>query len=82
MLLVWLIFGFIVGYVATALHPGEENLGFFATVGIGVAGTFIGGLIHSMLRGSFSLHPAGLIWSIVGGVIFCYLYSYYKNLPK
>lgn len=79
-LLFWVVFGFVVGSLAKWLHPGDEPIGFLPTVGIGIAGSFIGGFIHSLLRGNFNLfEPAGLIWSVVGGVLFCYAYSHYKS---
>lgn len=79
-LLIWLAFGLFVGSLAKWLHPGDDPIGFLPTVGIGIVGSFIGGLIHSLLRGSFQLmQPAGFAWSVVGGVIFCYAYSHYKS---
>ena len=79
-LLFWVVFGFIVGSLAKWLHPGDEPIGFLPTVGIGIAGSFIGGFLHSLLRGNFNmLEPAGLIWSVIGGVVFCYAYSQYKS---
>jgi len=80
-ILIWLIFALIVGTVAKFLHPGKDPIGFFTTIGIGIAGSFIGGFIHSILSGGFQLFaPAGLGWSIVGGVVFCFLYSKYKSV--
>ena len=78
--LIWIVFGLIVGTIAKKLHPGDDPIGFLPTLGIGIAGSFIGGMIHSILRGSFPLHePAGLVWSIVGGVVLCYAFSFYKS---
>ena len=80
MILGWVAFGLVVGLMAKLLHPGDDPIGFLPTVGIGIAGSFIGGLIHSLLRGSFNLmEPAGFAWSVVGGVLFCYAYSHYKS---
>jgi len=79
-ILIWLIFGFIVGSLAKWIHPGDDPIGFLPTVGIGVAGSFIGGLIHSLISGRLQLlEPAGLAWSVVGGVLFCYAYSHYNS---
>lgn len=74
----WLIFGLIVGLIAKALHPGEDPIGFLPTVGVGVAGSFVGGAIRWLLNMSGTFHPAGLLWSVVGGVIFCWIYRRYK----
>ena len=51
-----------------------------ATMGIGIAGSVIGGMINWILfQGSFGM--AGIIMSVVGGVIFCWAYGKY-NLSK
>ena len=42
----WLIYGLLVGIIAKALHPGDDPIGFLPTMGIGVAGSYIGGLIN------------------------------------
>lgn len=78
LILGWLLFGFIVGSIVKWLHPGEEPIGFLPTVGIGIVGSFIGGMIHHVLIGGH-YHHSGLIFSVVGGVVFCYLYSWYKS---
>lgn len=82
-LVMWTIFGLIVGSIAKGLHPGDDPVGWLPTLGIGIAGSFIGGFLHSLLGGHFTWnHPAGLVWSIVGGVIFCFAYSHYKARQK
>ena len=74
-----IVFGLIAGTIAKWLHPGDEPIGLLPTIGIGIAGSFIGGMLHLILVGGH-FHTAGLVWSIVGGVIFCYAYSYYKKV--
>lgn len=79
LLLSWLVFGLLVGWIAKLLHPGDDPVGFVPTVGIGVAGSFIGGLINWLLgMGTQPFQASGLIMSILGGVVFCVLYRYYK----
>ena len=54
-------------------------MGFLATTGIGVAGSFVGGGIQFLLNlGSGPLAPAGFVFSILGGVLFCWLYRKYR----
>ncbi len=75
----WLVYGLIVGTIAKLLHPGEDPVGFLPTIGIGVAGSYIGGFLSWLLgMGSGPLHPAGILMGIVGGVIFCWLYRNYR----
>jgi uncharacterized membrane protein YeaQ/YmgE (transglycosylase-associated protein family) len=71
-LLLFLIFGFIVGLVARALMPGPNPMGLVLTTLLGIAGAFLGGwlgqvfgLYHSYDR----VHPAGFVMSILGAII-------------
>jgi len=74
----WLIYGLIVGLIAKWIHPGEDPVGFFQTVGIGVAGSLVGGGIQWLLQMGGPFSPAGLLWGIIGGVIFCWIYRKYR----
>lgn len=76
----WLLFGFIVGIIAKFIHPGDEPVGFISTILIGVVGSFVGGLVKWMLsNGSGSpLQPSDWIMSILGGVLTCAIYRWYK----
>lgn len=75
-LIVWAVFGLIVGLIAKAIHPGEEPGGFLPTVLIGVAGSYLGGAINWFLGyGSSIFEPSGWIMSILGGVLCCALYN-------
>ena len=73
-LLMWTMYGLIIGLIAKALHRGEDPQGFIATIGIGVVGSYIGGFINFVIGGGSPFQASGIIMGIVGGVIFCYLY--------
>lgn len=76
----WIFYGLIVGAIAKFVHPGEEPIGCLPTVGIGIAGSYIGGAINYFLgNGTSVFSPSGLLMGIVGGVIFCFAYSWYKT---
>lgn len=78
-LLMWLVFGLIIGLIAKALHPGYDPVGFLPTLGIGIAGSFLGGLISNLLSMSNAPYrPAGFIMSVIGGVVFCALWRFYN----
>jgi uncharacterized membrane protein YeaQ/YmgE (transglycosylase-associated protein family) len=67
--LLWsVIVGFFVGLIARALLPGNDSMGFLATVGIGILGSlvggFLGGLISKPAPGS-KFHPAGFFLSLL-----------------
>lgn len=67
-----LILGLLAGFIAKALVPGKDPGGFFATILIGLAGSFVGFLIFTKLLGigdtnAFDL--GGLIGAIIGTVL-------------
>lgn len=74
-LLTWLVYGLLVGSVAKAVVPGEENFGFFKTVALGVAGSYMGGAILYLMGQYESLSPSGLFMGIAGGVVSLVLYN-------
>jgi len=76
--LAWIIYGLAVGTIAKLLHPGEDPIGFVPTIGIGIAGSMIGGLINYFVTGASHFTPAGILMGIVGGVIFCWSYRTYR----
>ena len=49
--------------------PGEQNLGFFQTIALGVAGSYVGGAILYILGSYSSVSPAGIFMGIVGSII-------------
>lgn len=77
-ILMWLVFGLIVGSLARFLHPGDDPVGFLPTLSIGVAGSFIGGGINWLLNLGGPFHPAGLVMSVIGGILFCWAYRTYR----
>lgn len=76
---IWIFFGLVVGFLARALHPGDDPIGCLPTIVIGVAGSFVGGLINWMMSaGRAPYEPSGFLMSILGGVIFCAGWRWYS----
>jgi uncharacterized membrane protein YeaQ/YmgE (transglycosylase-associated protein family) len=76
--IIWsIIVGFIVGWVARAVMPGAQHLGFIMTTLLGIGGSIVGGLIARLFSkpapGS-SFHPAGFIMSIIGAIILLFIW--------
>jgi len=71
-----IVVGFIVGVLARFFYPGTVPLGFIMTVLLGIAGSFLAGFVIQMMspasRGQ-PLHPAGLLASIVGGMVLIFV---------
>ena len=45
----WILLGFLAGVIAKAIMPGEERVGFFVTLLLGVAGALLGGFLATAL---------------------------------
>jgi uncharacterized membrane protein YeaQ/YmgE (transglycosylase-associated protein family) len=74
-LLIWAIFGLFTGSIAKAIVPGEENLKFFQTIALGIAGSYMGGAILYMLGEYEAVSPTGLFMSVVGSVVSLIVYK-------
>ena len=72
----WILFGLIVGFIARALVPGKDHIGFLRTVALGILGSVVGGLVFSLFSGQVSLkNPVGWLGSIVFAVILLVIYN-------
>lgn len=71
-LIVWLVFGAVVGGIAKAVYPGKSPHGWLPTIGLGVIGSIVGGL-------PFGHHPAGLVFSVLGAIAVLFLYRWYED---
>lgn len=74
--LLWILFGLIVGVIAKLLTPGRDPGGFVVTALIGMAGALLGGFIGRAL----GLYPSyqssgGFFTSILGAVILLAIYN-------
>ena len=73
--MIWCVYGIFVGSIAKSIVPGEEKLGFFQTIALGVAGSYMGGSILYLLGQYNALSPSGVIMGIVGATISLVLYQ-------
>jgi uncharacterized membrane protein YeaQ/YmgE (transglycosylase-associated protein family) len=70
LILVLAVSGLIVGGLARLALPGPDPMGILATIGLGLAGSFVGGLIAYLFMG----RSGGIIFSIIGAILLLYLY--------
>jgi uncharacterized membrane protein YeaQ/YmgE (transglycosylase-associated protein family) len=66
-LIVW---GFIVGGLARLALPGPDPMPWYATIGLGLGGSLIGGILARLLLGN----AGGFIFAFLGAVLLLYLY--------
>jgi hypothetical protein len=71
-ILLWLVYGAIIGGIAKWLMPSKLPDGWVITIGLGVVGSFAGGL-------PFGGHPAGVIGSIVGACVALFVFSIWSD---
>jgi uncharacterized membrane protein YeaQ/YmgE (transglycosylase-associated protein family) len=73
-----LVIGIIAGFLARLLVPGRDPMGFFATVALGIVGSFIGGFLGYVLFGhdldEGALQASGIVGSVIGAVIALLIY--------
>ena len=72
-----LILGLVAGFIGKLLMPGKDPGGFFVTIALGLAGSFVGYLIFSKALGigdddAFDL--GGLLGAIIGVMILLGIY--------
>jgi len=78
-LLIWIVYGLFVGSLAKAIVPINLRLGFFQTIALGVAGSYMGGAILYILGTYNSLSPSGLFMGVTGGILSLILYNKFLN---
>ena len=69
-ILVLVVEGLIVGGLARLALPGPDPMGIPATIGLGLAGSFVGGIVSWIFLG----HAGGIILSLLAAILLLYLY--------
>ena len=67
-----IILGILAGFLARALLPGPDPMGFFATVLLGLVGAVVGWVIFTALLGigdTAMFDLGGLVGAIIGSMI-------------
>ena len=67
----FLIWGLIIGALARLIKPGKQSLSIPATLGLGVVGSIIGGVIASLIgTGKITeLNVLGVVFAVVASVL-------------
>jgi uncharacterized membrane protein YeaQ/YmgE (transglycosylase-associated protein family) len=70
-ILMFIVFGLIVGFLARALMPGRQSMGLAMTAVLGVVGSFVGGFLVSLVTHNrvTDLNTAGIIGSVLGALL-------------
>jgi len=70
-ILILIAWGFVVGGLARLALPGPDPMPWYATIGLGLSGSIVGGLIARLLFGTYG---GGLIFAVLGAILLLYLY--------
>jgi uncharacterized membrane protein YeaQ/YmgE (transglycosylase-associated protein family) len=73
-ILLWIVFGLVVGAIAKLLMPGRDPGGFILTIVIGIVGALVGGWLGRAMGLYREGEPVGFLMAIVGSIILLGLY--------
>jgi len=77
---IWtLVLGFVIGLIAKFVHPGKENMGFITTILLGIAGSFLAGIIGEAIGWYKAGEGAGFIASVIVAIILLVIYGKIKG---
>ncbi len=70
------IVGLIVGILARFFYPGTVHIGWIASIVLGIAGSYLAGLLGNLIHkrdSSQPFHPAGFVYSILGAMVIIFI---------
>ncbi|MFH1660446.1 MAG: transglycosylase-associated protein [Rhodocyclaceae bacterium] len=74
--IVWTILvGLVVGVIAKFLHPGKDNMGFIATILLGIGGSFLAGVLGQAMGWYRAGQGAGFVASVVVAILLLVVYG-------
>jgi uncharacterized membrane protein YeaQ/YmgE (transglycosylase-associated protein family) len=83
MQILWTILaGLAAGFIAKAIYPGKQNMGWILTTLLGIAGAFIATYLGQWLHIYRPGETAGFIGAIVGALILLFVYGLIKKSAR
>jgi uncharacterized membrane protein YeaQ/YmgE (transglycosylase-associated protein family) len=78
--IIWtIVLGFVIGLIAKLFHPGKENMGFIMTILLGIAGSFLAGIIGQAIGWYKAGEGSGFIASVIVAIILLMIYGKVKG---
>ena len=74
-----LLIGLVVGIIAKFLMPGRDPGGMIVTMLLGVAGSFVAGMIGRALGWYAQGDPVGFIASVIGAILLLAIYRMFTR---
>lgn len=66
-----IVSGLIIGVLARFFYPGSVEMGWIATILLGIGGSLVAGLVAS--RGSADFNRAGCLASVIGAIALIFI---------
>jgi uncharacterized membrane protein YeaQ/YmgE (transglycosylase-associated protein family) len=73
-ILLWIVFGLVVGVVAKFIFPGRDPGGMVLTIVLGIVGAMVGGWLGRVLGFYRPGEAAGFVMAVVGAIVLLALY--------
>ena len=70
-----IVIGLIVGFLARAIKPGNDSLGWIMTAILGIAGSFLASYAGSAMGWYAQGQVAGFVASIIGAIVLLVIYG-------
>jgi uncharacterized membrane protein YeaQ/YmgE (transglycosylase-associated protein family) len=74
--LLWILFGLVVGVVAKFLMPGPNPGGLIMTTILGIVGALVGAWIGRVLGFYGPGQPAGFVMAVIGAILVLAVYHF------
>ena len=68
-IIVWIVLGLVMGYLARAILPGEQKIGLIPTFIVGVVGSFLGGYVALRFFDIGGIGVMSLLAALIGAVV-------------
>jgi uncharacterized membrane protein YeaQ/YmgE (transglycosylase-associated protein family) len=78
LILIWALNGLVIGALARWALPGPDPMSWPATIGFGIAGSFLGGIVGRLLNLPTAL---GLLLSVGGAALLIWFFKRRKAAP-
>jgi uncharacterized membrane protein YeaQ/YmgE (transglycosylase-associated protein family) len=77
--LLWILFGLVVGVVAKFIFPGRDPGGIVLTIALGIVGAIVGGWLGRVMGLYRQGELAGFIMAVVGALVILGLYRVFTS---
>lgn len=83
-ILLWLLFGGIVGWIASVLTKNNKRMGIIANIVVGLLGSLLGGWIASLIGlGSYNIFSlGGLLIAVSGSILLIVILNFFMSKSR